>query len=100
MVRPSLVDLERDSGFISYEPALGSLDIDGLLDTLIRIESFAPARAEATLATWIQSGDYSPRDQCQRSGVAFFMKQIIKKAAIPNDLLVRKFPMPRRYGLN
>lgn len=32
------------------------------------------------------------RDQCQRSGTAFFMKQMAKKAEIPQDLLIREFP--------
>jgi protein gp37 len=34
----------------------------------------------------------SLRDQCQAAGVAFFMKQMAKKAAIPSDLMVREFP--------
>ena len=32
------------------------------------------------------------RDQCEACGVAFFMKQMTKKADIPEDLLVRQFP--------
>lgn len=34
----------------------------------------------------------SIRDQCQAAGVAFFMKQMAKKAPIPEDLLVREYP--------
>ncbi len=32
------------------------------------------------------------RDQCQAAGVAFFMKQMSRKAPIPADLMVREFP--------
>lgn len=32
------------------------------------------------------------RDQCKAAGVAFFMKQMTKMAAIPEDLFVRQFP--------
>ena len=32
------------------------------------------------------------RDQCKASGVAFFVKQMAKKAPIPDDLMVREYP--------
>ena len=32
------------------------------------------------------------RDQCKAAGIAFFMKQMTKKAPIPGDLLVRQLP--------
>jgi protein gp37 len=32
------------------------------------------------------------RDLCAAKGIAFFMKQMTKKAPIPDDLLVRQFP--------
>ncbi|MBV1704845.1 MAG: DUF5131 family protein [Hyphomicrobiales bacterium] len=32
------------------------------------------------------------RDQCADAGVAFFMKQMARKAPIPPDLMVREFP--------
>lgn len=35
----------------------------------------------------------SLRDQCAEAGVAFFMKQMAGKAAIPADLLLREFPV-------
>lgn len=34
----------------------------------------------------------SLRDQCKAAGVPFFMKQMTKKAPIPDDLMVREFP--------
>jgi len=36
----------------------------------------------------------SLRDQCQDAGVPFFMKQMAKKAPIPDDLMVREYPQP------
>lgn len=34
----------------------------------------------------------SLRDQCQAAGVPFFMKQMAKRAPIPDDLMIREFP--------
>jgi protein gp37 len=42
-------------------------------------------------AAWAES----LRDQCRIAGVAFFMKQMAKKAPIPADLMVREFPDAR-----
>jgi hypothetical protein len=37
------------------------------------------------------------RDECAADkGVAFFLKQMTRKASIPDDLLVRQFPIPDR----
>jgi protein gp37 len=33
------------------------------------------------------------RDQCLRAGVAFFGKQNVRKAPLPEDLLIRQFPL-------
>jgi len=38
----------------------------------------------------------SVRDQCQEANVAFFMKQMSKKAQIPDDLFIREFPNATR----
>lgn len=76
--------------FISYEPALGRLAI----------------RAADCRPDWIICGGESGhgarhmhpdwaryvRDDCQKFGVAFFMKQMTGKTAIPDDLLIREFP--------
>lgn len=32
------------------------------------------------------------RDQCKAAGVAFFIKQMARKAPIPADLMVREWP--------
>jgi protein gp37 len=36
------------------------------------------------------------RDQCANAGVAFFFKQLSRKAAIPIDLMIRQFPRVER----
>lgn len=80
--------------FISYEPALGPVTLDGW-------KPYYP--------DWIICGGESGRtprvmdpqwarnlrDECAERGVAFFMKQMTGKKPIPNDLLVRQFPTPR-----
>lgn len=40
----------------------------------------------------------SVRDQCEKAGVAFFMKQVDKKRAIPEDLMTREFPKGAKHG--
>jgi len=90
--------------FVSYEPALGP----------ISIEPYMPNKLWNDLETWRQpelswiivGGESGPkarpshsdwfrsvRDQCKVSGVPFFMKQMTKKAEIPQDLLIREYPM-------
>src|SRR5206468_2327756 len=83
--------------FISYEPALGPLDLAGhgwhYPDWII-CGGESGAKARYMKPQWA----YDLRDQCQRLGVAFFMKQMTdgKKVPIPDDLLVRQFPDRRR----
>jgi protein gp37 len=85
--------------FISYEPALGQLEISSHMFRL----SLTKTRP---LPDWIICGGESgngardmpavwareARDECSRLGIAFFMKQMARKAPIPSDLMVRQFP--------
>lgn len=77
--------------FVSYEPALGPISLLwGKPDWLIcGGESGHGARMMDP--AWART----VRDQCAASGIAFFMKQMSKKAPIPADLLVRQFPNPK-----
>jgi hypothetical protein len=53
------------------------------------------SNARAMHPDWAES----LRDQCKAAGVAFFMKQMTKRAPIPANLLIREFPqMARRDG--
>jgi protein gp37 len=86
--------------FISYEPALGALDLDGLWSVgrpfpdWIICGGESGGRARYMDPHWA----YDLRDQCRRLDVAFFMKQMTKRAPIPIDLLIREFPEPRRLA--
>ena len=87
-----LSEIEAKVRFISYEPALGPLELS--------------PRSNAGVPDWIICGGESGagarimkrrwarklRDECQELGVAFFMKQMTAKKEIPSDLLVREFP--------
>ena len=88
---PHLEHEDVDCTFISYEPALGPLSL----------APFAPSMPD-----WLICGGESGtgarpmhpdwarsiRDQCDDVGVPFFMKQMTKKATIPDDLLIREWP--------
>lgn len=75
--------------FVSMEPLLGSmadLDLAGIQWVIVGGETGPGARyMEADWAREI-------RDQCREQGVAFFMKQMSKKTAIPADLMIREYP--------
>ncbi len=76
--------------FLSCEPLLEPIapDLTGIDWVICGGESGGGARNMDP--TWARA----LRDQCQMSGVAFFMKQMARKVAIPTDLLVRQFPRP------
>ena len=80
--------------FISYEPALGPLKLAGHWSRpdWIICGGESGSKARYMEPQWA----YDVRDQCQQMGIAFFMKQMTKMAAIPDDLLIREFPVPLR----
>lgn len=75
--------------FISYEPALGPLSLTGDYPDWVIVGGETGGGARMLDPDWARS----LREQCELPGVAFFMKQMTKKAPIPDDLLVRQFPM-------
>lgn len=80
--------------FISYEPAIGPLDITkqlGLPDWIICGGESGPG-ARYMDPSWAAR----IMDDCRQWGVRFFMKQMTGKKQIPPDLLVRQFPSPRQ----
>lgn len=100
---PILLDTPAAVRFVSYEPALGPLNL--WLQT---------ANDEGWLLDWVIAGGESGanarpfdpqwardvRDQCAEAGVAFFMKQMGGKRfpddnieSLPEDLRVREFPL-------
>jgi protein gp37 len=94
---PIVANIPARIRFVSYEPALGPLRL----------------RSDMPLPDWIICGGESGigarymrpvwarrlRDQCERLGVAFFLKQMASRAAIPDDLWVRQFPGARAWPI-
>ena len=76
--------------FISYEPAIGPLRINGALvpDWLICGGESGPG-ARMMHPEW--AADI--KADCQRIGTYFFMKQMTAKKPIPEHLMLREFPL-------
>ena len=95
---PILAAIPARVRFISYEPALGPLSIrktDPLPDWII-CGGESESGARMMDPTWARD----LRDQCAELGIAFFMKQMTRKAPIPDDLMVRQFPTRRTIMRN
>ena len=100
---PHLLNTLATVRFVSYEPALGPVDLREVSTTGV---GAAAGNKMADCLHWVICGGESGpsarhmnpdwarsiRDQCQAAGVAFFMKQMAKKAPIPDDLMVREYP--------
>jgi protein gp37 len=88
---PILRDIPAVVRFISYEPAIGRLDI--------RCHNHQP---DWLICGGESGGGYrdmpeewakSIKDDCTVTGVPFFMKQMAGKKPIPDHLMVREFPV-------
>lgn len=113
---PKLLAVPARVRFLSIEPMLGPINLyrvalaEGLdlcaLRGLERPHETAAYRTPLGRIDWVICGGESGpkarpmhpdwarslKQQCQAAGVPFFMKQMTKKAAIPDDLMVREFP--------
>jgi protein gp37 len=85
---PILRDVPAVVHFISYEPALGPLEIGVARPSWIICGGESGGGARYMEPAWARA----LRDECAAAGVAFFMKQMTRKRPIPDDLLVRQFP--------
>jgi protein gp37 len=74
--------------FISYEPALGPLTLPDNPPDWNICGGESGGHARMMNPEWA----YYLRAQCRTAGVPFFMKQMTKKAPIPDGLMVRQFP--------
>lgn len=78
--------------FISYEPALGPLTLQGheVRPNWLICGGESGHGARLMKKQWA----LDLRDECYSLNVAFFMKQMTGKRPIPDDLFVRQFPRP------
>jgi protein gp37 len=88
---PILCKIPAAVRFISYEPALGPLVIGDARPSWIICggESGAGEHTRYMEPIWARS----LRDECAIKGIAFFLKQMTRKRPIPDDLLVRQWPL-------
>ncbi len=87
---PILSEVPGSIHFISYEPAIGPLRINGALvpDWLICGGESGP-NARMMEPEW--AADI--KKDCARIGTAFFMKQMTGRKPIPPHLMLREFPV-------
>lgn len=78
--------------FGSYEPLLGPVVMDKYAPDWIIVggeTDQGPHKARRTDVAWMRG----LRDQAARLGRTFFFKQMTNKGAIPDDLLIRRWPI-------
>lgn len=85
--------------FLSVEPQLDSINIQDILftggiDWVIQGGESGPNKRPFDLE-W----GYSLKQQCKVSNTPYFFKQIDKVKVIPNDLLIREFPVEHGFFL-
>jgi protein gp37 len=74
--------------FVSYEPALSPLTFAEAHPDWVICGGEDGSGARRMDPQWARD----LRDECAAKGIAFFLKQMTGKKAIPADLLVRQFP--------
>jgi protein gp37 len=87
---PIMQDIPARVRFISYEPAIGPLDMIDYRekpDWLI-----CGGESGRGFRSMQDRWAYDIMDQCELFNVPFFMKQMAGKKPIPGDLMVRQFP--------
>ena len=87
-----LSGIKAEIRFISYEPALGRLELS--CHNSARVPDWIICGGESGAGARVMKRRWARnlRDECQELGVAFFMKQMTARKEIPSDLLVRQFP--------
>lgn len=92
---PILMSIPATVHFVSYEPAIGPLTINGRYwpDWIICGGESGPGHRHMP--------DSWARDilvECADHGIPFFMKQMAGKKPIPSDLMIREFPVSLRHA--
>src|SRR5690606_9043214 len=90
---PILESVPAAVRFISYEPAIGPLNLpaSGPYPDWIICGGESGAGARFMRPDWARD----LMNQCAEVGVAFFMKQMTGKKPVPPELLVRQWPERR-----
>ena len=113
---PDLLDTPAVRRFLSIEPLLGPVELDPLWLRPYPSTAFLQGKITWDMPSWTRFGcfaidwiivggesgpgardmdpawAYALREQCAAAGTAFFMKQMARKAPIPDGLQVRQFP--------
>jgi protein gp37 len=91
---PVMREIDASVLFVSYEPAIGPLTFANMLDR----PDWLICGGETGSGARDMNVDWARdiRDECAASRVRFFMKQMSRRAEIPDDLFIRQFPTPRR----
>ena len=99
---PILLQIPAAVRFVSCEPLLGEIDFSHLPESGAELE-WVIVGGESGPGARPMHPDWarSIREHCQRAGVRFFMKQMSgrtaqERHAIPNDLMIRDFPITNR----
>ncbi len=93
---PILRNIPAAVRFISYEPAIGPLILNGAQPDWIVCggEKCQPDKEKARFFDQQWARDL--RDECATNSVLFFMKQMRNNGPIPADLMSRQWPTPRK----
>ena len=93
---PLIADARVAVRFISYEPAIGPLAIN-LAVPAVRAPDWIICGGESGAGARMMEPWWARnlRDNCEKFGIAFFMKQMAGKTPIPDDLMVRQFPLSK-----
>lgn len=91
---PILLRVPAKRHFLSCEPMLEPLDLRPWLGRGAGRVDWVIAGGETGRAPRLMEPDWTRdlRDQCHKAGIYFFLKQMTRKAPIPDDLLIREFP--------
>jgi len=84
-----LASIDINRKFISIEPMLGEIKLHGGVIDWVIVGGETGPKARLMNPDWARS----VRDQCKEFGIPFFFKQMSNKQPIPDDLMIREFPI-------
>lgn len=93
---PILRSVPATVRFISHEPSLGCLWNFHLSAHVAPDWIICGGESGANARTMNSDWAHTTLRECRTYGIAFFMKQMTRKAPIPPSLMVRQFPRVRR----